>query len=182
MVHNLEVVDGLGGKLSTAASRVLVVIAYTVDADCVAAWPQSSETKAPARLGKCARRKRRIGWNGLWRESDKTEVVSIWNGQLLNSIPIDVDHRGGLGAVERGLCGGDADCLLGSCHSKGDGQLRISANRYRNRELRGRSEAGSRGLDRIGSARKVHKRKSAVRGGYRCPRETVRSGHRNLCS
>src|SRR6266851_4197925 len=97
MVHNLKVVDGLGGKLSAAASGVLVVIAYPVDADCVAAWPQSSETKAPARLGKRACRKRRIGWNGLWRESDKAEVVSIWNGQLLDSIPVDVHHRGGLG-------------------------------------------------------------------------------------
>ena len=47
MVHNLEVVDGLGGKLSAAAPGVLVVIAYTVDADCVAAWPQSSKPKAP---------------------------------------------------------------------------------------------------------------------------------------
>ena len=39
--------SGLWGKLSAAASDVLVV-AYNVDADCVAAWPQSSETKAPA--------------------------------------------------------------------------------------------------------------------------------------
>jgi hypothetical protein len=80
MVHNLEVVDGLGGKLSAAASGVLVVIAYTVDADCIAAWPQSFETKASVRLGKRACRKRRIGWNGLWRESDKTDVVLFGMG------------------------------------------------------------------------------------------------------
>src|SRR5260370_6940304 len=96
MVHDLEVVDGLRGELCAAASGVLVVIAYTVDADCVAAWPQSSETKAPARLGKRACRKRRIGWNGLWRESDKAEVVSISNGQRLASIPPDLHHHAAL--------------------------------------------------------------------------------------
>src|SRR5260370_32236840 len=135
MVHDLEVVDGRRGELRSAASGVLVVIAYTVDAGCVAAWPQSSETKAPARLGKRACRKRRIGWNGLWRESDKAEVVSIWNGQLLDSIPVDVHHRGGLGVVEGRLGGGDVDCLSGFCKSKRGRQVRVPANRYRNREL-----------------------------------------------
>src|SRR5258708_23366504 len=92
MVHDLEVVDGLRGELCAAASGVLVVIAYTVDADCVAAWPQSSETKAPARLGKRACRKRSSGWNGLWREGDKPQEVSILNAQLRHSIPAELQH------------------------------------------------------------------------------------------